>query len=405
MRVCSVTQSYYLRDPRVRREAEALARSGFSVTVVCLREKGETKREIREGVYIVRLPLARKRGDVFRYLFEYFVFFVLATSFVAGMTLRRRFHIIHIHTMPDFLVFVGWFPKLLGAKVVLDVHEPMPELFVSKYGLEPKGLWISLIEFQEKASMWFADVILTIHEPMRELLRQRSSGRKPVYSLLNVPDRRVYEENSRPSADRLDERFVLIYTGTIARRYGLDIALRAVQELRAQILGIRLKIVGEGDALEELQEYVREHALVDVVSFHPPVSWDKIPEILADAHVGISPHRTDTFWDLYFSTKLVEYLWAGLPVISSRTKTLEYYLKDSTVFFVNPEDLGDFMEKVLLIFRSYKSIVQSTRNNRDNLEQFDWSQEQLKLTNLFSTLCNGSSRAKSQADRSKQTQR
>ncbi|MCL4553501.1 MAG: glycosyltransferase WbuB, partial [Candidatus Marsarchaeota archaeon] len=78
-RVCHVVQSYYPRDPRIRRQAEALAEAGHSVQVVCLRAKGEKTREVINGVMVYRLPLERKRGTVARYLFEYLAFFIMAS--------------------------------------------------------------------------------------------------------------------------------------------------------------------------------------------------------------------------------------------------------------------------------------------------------------------------------------
>ena len=46
---------------------------------------------------------------------------------------RNRYDLIHIHNMPDFLVFAAWYAKLNGVKLILDVHDLMPELFASKF--------------------------------------------------------------------------------------------------------------------------------------------------------------------------------------------------------------------------------------------------------------------------------
>ena len=64
-----------------------------------------------------------------RYLFEYGMFFCQAAMKVSVLHCRRRYRFVQVNTMPDFLVFAATIPKLLGAKVVLDLHEPAPELF------------------------------------------------------------------------------------------------------------------------------------------------------------------------------------------------------------------------------------------------------------------------------------
>lgn len=76
--ICHIVQSYYPRDPRIRRQAEALAEAGFRVDIVCLRDKNENSNEVINGVNIFRMPLSRQRGSNLRYLFEYAAFFTLA---------------------------------------------------------------------------------------------------------------------------------------------------------------------------------------------------------------------------------------------------------------------------------------------------------------------------------------
>lgn len=164
-KICMVCQSYYLRDPRIRREAEALADAEFIVDVFALRDKGEPRKEKVNGVNIYRLPLMRKRGGITRYIFEYLWFFFLSSLFLLRFFLREHYKLIQIHTMPDFLVFCALIPRIFGAKIILDVHEPMPELFMSKYNLNKNNFLIKLLMIQEKISFSFPKQIITVNEP------------------------------------------------------------------------------------------------------------------------------------------------------------------------------------------------------------------------------------------------
>ena len=49
---------------------------------------------------------------------------------------KARYQLIHVHSVPDFLVFAAWFPKLTGAKIILDIHDLLPELYAGKYGTD-----------------------------------------------------------------------------------------------------------------------------------------------------------------------------------------------------------------------------------------------------------------------------
>ena len=152
-RICLVVQSYYLRDPRVRREAEALAREGYDVDVIALSERGGLRKQTVNGVNITCVPIARRRATILRYLFEYSLFFCAASVILSARLFTRRYDLIHVNNMPDFLVFSTILPKLFGAKIILDVHDPMAEVFESKYGIASRSTTIRLLKWQEKISL------------------------------------------------------------------------------------------------------------------------------------------------------------------------------------------------------------------------------------------------------------
>lgn len=382
-----ICQSYYLRDPRVRREAEALAEAGFTVDVLSLRDSGESSTEKVAGVNIFRLPLIRKRGNIIRYFFEYFCFFFLSLFHLSYLYFKRRYDLIQIHTMPDFLVFSAIIPKILGAKIVLDVHEPMPELFMSKYKLDRHNFLIRLIEMQEKISFYFPNHLFTVHEPLRRLFIERDRIRKDkIDVVLNVPDNKIFKNGQLKLANKPGNQFVIVYTGTVAERYGLDIAIRGIDLLRNKIPGLKLWIIGEGEHLSYLKDLVTELTLESYIKFYKPVSLTKIPDLLARANLGISTHKQDPFWDVYFSTKIVEFLIMGLPVVVSKTKTIQFYFDDNILFFFTPEDINDFAEKVLTVYKNPFLAEEKVKNARKYIKDLSWNIEKKKYIRLVKFL-------------------
>ena len=103
----------YRRDPRVRREAEALVEAGHAVVFLARRQPGRTDRETIAGVDVVKMPGSRtSRTSIAGYLIDYAIFFVLIMLHLLRHPLRYR--LVHINNMPDFLVFAAWLPRLLG---------------------------------------------------------------------------------------------------------------------------------------------------------------------------------------------------------------------------------------------------------------------------------------------------
>jgi len=141
-RALLVVHSYYLRDTRPRRLATTLFDAGWDVDVVCARDDGEARSETVGGVSIHRLPARRKRGKKFRYVFEYVSFTVMASVRVTGLWLRRRHQAVYVIGIPNFLVFAALIPRLGGARVMLDMRDPLPEFFEAKYRLDKNHLLV-----------------------------------------------------------------------------------------------------------------------------------------------------------------------------------------------------------------------------------------------------------------------
>lgn len=371
-RVCTVVQSYYLRDPRVRREAEALADKGYEVDVICLRDKGEPSRETVKGVNIYRVPLARRRATPARYIFEYAFFFCATALVLLGRLFTRRYDLIHVNNMPDLLVFATLLPRLFGSRVILDVHDPMPELFMSKYGIGSDSRFIRLLAWQERISLRYCHRVLTVSEVMKDRL-ERIKGCPPVTSLLNVPDEKLLQRPEKWNRDV--NAFVLLYTGTISARYGLGIAIEACAKLREKIRGLRLRLVGDGDDLPALRKAADRLGVSDIVEFHQPVPLGKIPEIISTCDVGISPHVDDVFTKLDFSTKVAEFVYMGLPTIVSRTQTIERYFDEDTVLYCEPGSVDSFAEAVLKLYEQPDLREKLAARCAEFSSRFTWGSE------------------------------
>lgn len=342
-RICIVRQGYYPADPRVRREAQALLDYGWAVDVICLRREGERARERAGGVDIHRLPVQHRRASIARYLFEYSVFPMLAAIRLARLHLRRRYDIVQVNTMPDHLVFAAALPKLLGARVVLDMHEAMPELYASKFGASPRA--VRFIEAVERASARVADRVIVVSGPHRAAIAEHGVPADKLTVVMNSPDERIFK---RPDEQRARAPgCVLIEHGTLVERYGFDVAIRAMGILRSRLPQARLVIIGDGEHGPALRTLAADLGLLDRVEFLGRRPLDEIPGHLARAHIGVVSNEIDAFTDLVVPTKLLEFAAIGLPAVAARTRAVEAYFDESSVQFFAPGDPADLARAVL----------------------------------------------------------
>ena len=206
--MCIIKHGYYPADPRVRKEAIALVAEEFEVDVICLKNSGEKSRDIVHGVNVYRLPLGKRRKGIARYIIEYTLSLILFAVAASLLHFKKRYVVIQVNTMPDFLVFATLVPKLCGAKVVLDMHEAMPELLRSKFSLTERHPLTKLVELSERLSTRYADRVLVVGESVLQLYIGRGLSRSETVMIPNIPDDYLFDHEKYRNRETRVERWI-----------------------------------------------------------------------------------------------------------------------------------------------------------------------------------------------------
>jgi glycosyltransferase involved in cell wall biosynthesis len=338
-----LTYSFYTSDARVRRYAEALAHRGDHVDVFALRNTDEKAYEVLNGVHIYRIQKRiRDEREKFDYIFRILKFLINSSYQLTKKHLKKSYDLIHVHSVPDFEVFAAMLPKLTGTKIILDIHDPVPDFYMAKFGAKNKKYY-NILSFIEKISSKFAHHVITVTDYWMGKIADRSKIPENKISVtLNLPDIKMFNCQNMTEPRKTNEYFTMLYPGTINKHCGLDIAVRAVHEARKDIPKIKFKIYGSGPELINLKLLVKDLSLEDAVSFHESVSLDEMPRIMYAADIGIALLAGhDDYAQQALNVKLFEYLSMGLPAIATRTKSIEYYLEEGTVMLSEPNDPND----------------------------------------------------------------
>lgn len=397
-RGCIVVHGALAVDPRVRREAAALLAAGWSLDVICLRDSEDAPEEALPGANVHRLPVRRHRGSgTAVYLLEYAAFFLLATALLSWLGLWRRYTLVQAHNVPDCLVFCALLPRLLGARVVLDIRDPLPDLYASKFGGSQRHPLVWIARRIEAASIAYADHVLTPGEPSRRRVVGRGADPAKVTNILNSADPRLFPPRARPALpdDARGAGFALIYHGGLFERYGLDLAIRAVEQLRDEIPGLTLKIAGYGEEAAALQRLVAELGLAERVSFAGWISPAEIAAFAANADLGIAPYRQDSFTDLIYPTKAFEYIAMGIPVIMSRLEGMVELFDGVPDLFFRPNDVDDLARLILALYRDPRRLARLNQAAQRAYAPLDWTSQQRRYLHLIDTVVSDNASARS----------
>jgi glycosyltransferase involved in cell wall biosynthesis len=388
-RHCMVVHAYYpIGEPRVQREAEALIDHGYQVDVICLRQPGEPARELVYGVNVYRLPMCRHKGrGVFVQFLEYLAFFCLAFWRLTTLHFRRCYSVVQVHNLPDFLVFVALIPRLMGVKVILDLHDLMPEFYASRFKSGMSGWPVRLVRWQERVACRFANHVITVTEPWRQTLIQRGLSPDKCSVVMNVADSKLFRRDAIEVRSSQDGRFHLFYHGTLAQRYGIDLALRAVARLRHELPDVHLTIHGRGEFLGDLRRLAQELELGECVRFSTDyMPMEELPALIASANLALVPYRRDVFTDGILPTKLMEYAALGIPAIVARTPGISAYFDKTMVEFFTAEDVEELARCIQTLYHNRTRLDGLAHHIQKFNQRYNWASQKVEYVNLVKGL-------------------
>ena len=377
--------THYNTDPRVIREAEAAVHAGYEVDVLVLRREDEPELECDRGVNVIHLNQRRYRGGGhFQYLCAYLEFFLRCAFKSAQLHLKKRYRVIHVNNMPDILVFSTLFAKVFGAKVILDIHDPMPDTFAWKFRGGHKGLLYRAMLFQERISAWYADAVVTVSDPVKfGILVEHGIAPDSIHVVANFADDELFALREK----RLGNGPIkMVFHGTILERYGLrDLVLAIAQVNKKEALQVR--IIGEGDFSSELKRLIEELKLDSCVTFenrlYPLV---QIPDIISQYDVGLAPLKLSPSTNYGLPSKVIEYLALGMPVVTIPNTAISFYLKEGDCLFYEPGNIQALATILNRIVDSPDSLKPYQARAREIRHRFLWSHERAKYVRLLNQL-------------------
>lgn len=357
---------YYKSDARVKAYCNYLNKNNYDVTVLDCDYFSVKK---VQGTNFLSL------------LLHYFLFFI--ESFVY-LIKNRDVKIIHVHNLPNFLIFAGitnkWFFK---AKLILDNHDIMPLTFREK---SSNKLIEKLTFFEQNISMKAASKVICADDNQKAFLLNCGIHENKITTILNVANSDIFK---RKESLRTDNEFRLMYHGTISKRLGIDLILRAIKTSSSKAGNIKFHLIGEGDYLDELKRLIKELNLdKNVVLKDSYVPVEQLSEIISQMDVGIIGNRNTSISDYMLPVKLLEYVYMGKPVIAPRNKIISRYFNEHQLCFYKPENVEEMADKILFLYEDKEARKAFSNNALKFTEQFNYETEMKKYKSVIEELLN-----------------
>ncbi len=394
-RVCIIRHAYYPEKPPTKRDAETLVAHGYGVDVICLRNRGEKSREVLNGVNLYRLPIEHHRAGALRYLFEYITFPVLASLKLTQLYLRKRYRVIEVNSMPEFLVFSTVLPRLLGAKVTLNVLDHSPVVVMQKFKISYNHLLVRLLRFLEKASFHYAHHVILHFKITQDNYKEWGIPAFKTSIILNVPDEEIFNPETSFPKESGHNNFQIITHGSLLEQYGVQTLIEAVPLLIPHIPGLKVEVVGDGEYRPNLEQLVKDLHLEEYVNFTGFLPMESIPNHILEADIGVISILISMV-----PNKLFEYIALKTPVVSSDFPAIRACFDDNMVMYFETGNEKDLAICILELYRDPARRTALITSALAAYQKYRWAIQKYEYLNIFEQLCTSQ---RSSIRRAKQT--
>ena len=361
LKVCHLSTMHRATDSRLfDKEGRSLCGAGYEVTIVGRHER----EECRDGMRLV--PIVQPTGFLDRVR--------TAMWRVPRLALQEDADLYHFHD-PE-LIPGGLLLKLLGKKVIYDVHEDYGQTVLSAAWV-PQGLrrLVSLLwgAFERTAARAF-DAMLVVDSNIR-----RKFPAHKTEMITNVP--LLSFSRGEPKPPRTGP-LRIVYVGTLSEQRGVFKVIEALDHLRSR--NVEYHVIG---AIEEPKTQQRLAAHPEVVC-HGRLPWRDLHRALETADVGILPLQPDPQYlgstgEGY--TKIFEYMSLGLAVIYSDFPNLRTFMDGiGAGLAVDPTSPQQIAEAIARLHDDPALCRKLGENGRKAVrERFHWEKEEQKLLAVY----------------------
>lgn len=392
MKICMLAYSFYEADARIMQYASALVERGDTVDVIALRRPGQPARAVINGVNVFRVQTrtVNERGPL-SYLYRILRFLAVSSVLLGRRHIASRYQLVHVHSVPDFLVFAAIVPKITGTPVVLDIHDVLPEFYASKFGVQPDSILFRLLVLVEKISIAFSNHAIVANHLWCERVACRSGMRDKCSAIRNYPSRRLFNPSARTHRNG---KFLITYPGSLNWHQGVDVAISAFSKVKDALPEAEFHVYGEGPAKNSLIKLADSLDLNGRVIFHGSLPTEEIARVMANTDLAIEPKRSrSAFGNEALSMKILEFMAVGVPLVASRTRIHEYYYGDSLLKYYSGDNEDELAANILLLSRDKGLCRQFVSNALKYVEANNWDVEKGRYLEMVDSLCERQRRA------------
>jgi glycosyltransferase involved in cell wall biosynthesis len=376
-------------DRRVWLECQALVASGYQVTVVCPKGKGDPAYQVINSVEVYKYRPYAPGGSKLGFIIEYGYSFTATAWLTLKARRSGRFAAIQACNPPDIFWPIALVLRAVDrSRFVFDHHDLCPELYESRFPSGPK-LPYRVLRALERRTHRTADHVISTNGSYRDVAVTRSGKQESDVTIVRSgPDPDQLRRGPACPELRRGRRYLAAYIGVMGPQDGVDIVVRAaavlVHELHRE--DIAFTLIGSGDCFDDLVALRDELGLAGHVEFTGRAPDELVTRIMSTADLGLSPDPKNPLNDVSTMNKTMEYMAFELPVIAFDLLETRVSAGDAAVY-AEPNDVHDYATAIAGLLDDEPRRARLGQLGRTRVEQeLAWSRQERAYLDVYRRL-------------------
>lgn len=372
-RVCVLTSVHFNNDNRVYyKEVISLRNLGYNVVYIA----PNLQNRIENGIKYVNV---RKPKQIIKRWLGFYRIFKLAK--------KQECFIYHFHD-PELIptgLLLKWFTH---SKVVYDVHEDYPSAMLTKYYLKrwSKKVLFHLMKFLEHISDKNFDAIV-----VADNFVYKHFNPEKTTILYNFPSLKLMKDAEEKNDSVSKKEYDIIFPGSLTR-FTVELIIGIVKEAKDRGYLIKCLLIspyifsgGKQWVIDRIKELSIEEQFL-LMDRIPPY---EVPKYLKLTKVGLIPLQDNSKLRANIPTKIFEYMFCRLPVITGDLPPSRQFLaKDSFGYLVDPNSCSEYTDRVIELLNDEDKARRMGDLGRKLVEEkYNWEKEEIKMKELYERLC------------------
>jgi glycosyltransferase involved in cell wall biosynthesis len=371
-------------DHRVRKQVDALLGQGYQVSVVTQRDPSNAGYRRLPGMTVLEYPPPSEPRGKLGYLGEYGKSLACATVLCLVARLRRRVDVVQFCQPPDIYFVLGWVLRGLGARVVVDQRDLMPELFAARYG-QPGRALAAVLRWLERRTQRTAHHTLCTNESFRSRVIGAGATAERTTIVGNGPVLSRVSAAGGDAALRGQHRFLCCWVGKMGRQDRVDLLLTGIEHIVRDLgrTDCGFAIIGDGECFAEARDQAAGLGLgawVDLTGWLPE---ERVFGYLASADLGL-----DTSLQGEISpVKILEYMAFGLPFVAFDVLETRAMGRGASAL-VPPGDVAGYARQVVTLLDDAGRRSELGGTGRDRVRAgLSWEHQAAAYLDVMRGLC------------------